>query len=84
MIETSNQTLVTNRLIKEWNLLVTANSFQLILYVWIPAIKAWNKPNMNFPFIYNSNNKQFIVKLVKWQERTEILHIQNISQDPKH
>lgn len=65
MIETSNQTLVADKLIKEWDLLVTADSFQLILYAWIPNIKTWNKPSMNFPFIYSSNNKQFIVKLVK-------------------
>lgn len=66
MIETSNQkTLVAVELIKEWDLLVTADSFQLILYAWIPNIKTWNKTHMNFPFIYTGNNEQFIIKLVK-------------------
>lgn len=65
MIETSNQILVADKLIKEWGVLVTADSSQLILYAWIPNVRTWKKTHMNFPFIYTGNNKQFIVKLVK-------------------
>lgn len=65
MIGISDQTLVADKLIEEWNLLVTADSSQLILYAWIPVKKTWNKPSLYFPFIYSGNNKQFIVKLVK-------------------